>query len=274
MQTPDLTRERADAVYLNLLEDVYDPDDVALPDSPILRPRRVILSPSPSPSPPISLPKDSPCPPPLNPKGRPKLSQVDDVFISFMAGGLRPSPDEEHLAERCTSSRLPRRASTSANAQAPGLEDIPEMVFESSDASEATVQPRKRPHEILRSLDDSEEQHHDKRAKRAASYTGLDIDRDANPLLSKYLSKLRDVDIWEELIMTTLKKGFGWNLRRNLVYIMIRLCPKRVKSGSKTTRKGASETKRGDGQGCRAIEEAIPRAEPSGRRQNSGYYGK
>lgn len=79
-----------------LSEDVYDPDDVGLRDSPPLRAMKVNLTPSPSPPPAAPLPQVSPDSSPASPgrkgsnrqKNRP--SQGDAVLVSFMDGGKRP----------------------------------------------------------------------------------------------------------------------------------------------------------------------------------------
>ncbi|KAH8789964.1 hypothetical protein F5882DRAFT_401525 [Hyaloscypha sp. PMI_1271] len=42
------------------LDDVYDPDDVGLRDSPLLKPMRPSLQPSPSPPPTVPLPQSGP----------------------------------------------------------------------------------------------------------------------------------------------------------------------------------------------------------------------
>jgi hypothetical protein len=44
------------------LDDVYDPDDVGLRDSPLLKPMRPSLQPSPSPPPIVPLPQEAPTP--------------------------------------------------------------------------------------------------------------------------------------------------------------------------------------------------------------------
>jgi hypothetical protein len=73
--------------------DIYDPDDVGLQNSPLLKPMKIRLEPSPSPEPTVPLPPDSPesSPEPDNRKtsSRPK-SQTnlgDAVLISYMGGG-------------------------------------------------------------------------------------------------------------------------------------------------------------------------------------------
>ena len=79
-----------------LAEDVYDPDDVGLRDTPPLRAMKVNLTPSPSPPPAAPLPQGSPDSSPSSPgrkgpsrqKNRP--SQGDAVLVSFMDGGKRP----------------------------------------------------------------------------------------------------------------------------------------------------------------------------------------
>ena len=79
-----------------LSEDVYDPDDVGLRDSPPLRAMKVNLTPSPSPPPAAPLPQVSPDSSPgtsgrkgsNRQKNRP--SQGDAVLVSFMDGGGRP----------------------------------------------------------------------------------------------------------------------------------------------------------------------------------------
>jgi hypothetical protein len=79
-----------------LAEDIYDPDDVGLRDSPPLRAMKVNLTPSPSPPPAAPLPQVSPDSSPASPgrkssnrqKSRP--SQGDAVLVSFMDGGKRP----------------------------------------------------------------------------------------------------------------------------------------------------------------------------------------
>ena len=79
-----------------LAEDIYDPDDVGLRDSPLLKAMKVTLTPSPSPPPAAPLPQVSPDSSPGSPgrKGsnRPKNrpSQGDAVLVSFMDGGKRP----------------------------------------------------------------------------------------------------------------------------------------------------------------------------------------
>ncbi|KAG0646813.1 hypothetical protein D0Z07_6419 [Hyphodiscus hymeniophilus] len=79
-----------------LSNDVYDPDDVGLRDSPPLRAMKVNLTPSPSPPPVAPLPPVSPDSSPDSPgrKGsnRQKIrpSQGDAVLVSFMDGGKRP----------------------------------------------------------------------------------------------------------------------------------------------------------------------------------------
>ena len=79
-----------------LSQDVYDPDDVGLRDSPPLRAMKVNLTPSPSPPPVAPLPQVSPDSSPDSPgrkgsnrqKNRP--SHGDAVLVSFMDGGKRP----------------------------------------------------------------------------------------------------------------------------------------------------------------------------------------
>lgn len=79
-----------------LAEDVYDPDDVGLRDSPLLKAMKVTLTPSPSPPPAAPLPQVSPDSSPSGPgrkgsnrrKNRP--SQGDAVLVSVMDGGKRP----------------------------------------------------------------------------------------------------------------------------------------------------------------------------------------
>lgn len=74
-------------------DDVYDPDDVGLRNSPLLKQMNVNLRPSPSPEPLIALPLVSPSPSPApedhktsnRPKHRP--SPGDAVLVSFMADG-------------------------------------------------------------------------------------------------------------------------------------------------------------------------------------------
>src|SRR6187402_1107129 len=69
--------------------EIYDPDDVGLHNSPMLKPMKINLQPSPSPPPDVPLPPvspdSSPGPPDRKLKHRP--SQGDAVLIAFMAGG-------------------------------------------------------------------------------------------------------------------------------------------------------------------------------------------
>ena len=86
----------AAAASAALADDVYDPDDVGLRDSPPLRAMQVNLTPSPSPPPAGALPLVSPDSSPDS-RGRkaphrPKIlgSQGDAVLVSFMDGGRQP----------------------------------------------------------------------------------------------------------------------------------------------------------------------------------------
>ncbi|KAH8743651.1 hypothetical protein BGZ57DRAFT_980008 [Hyaloscypha finlandica] len=63
------------------LDDVYDPDDVGLRDSPLLKPMRPSLQPSPSPPPTVPLPQGGP---------NSGQNQGDAVLVSFMDGGKHP----------------------------------------------------------------------------------------------------------------------------------------------------------------------------------------
>lgn len=78
-------------------DDLYDPDDVGLSDSPPLRPMKVNLEPSPSPPPAVPLPQISPeSSPEPSPKrkgsNRPRnrATQGDAVLVNFMGGGQVP----------------------------------------------------------------------------------------------------------------------------------------------------------------------------------------
>jgi hypothetical protein len=74
-------------------EEYLDPDDVGLHNSPLLKPMKVNLQPSPSPPPSVPLPPvspdSSPGPPDRKGSNRTKYrpSQGDAVLVSFMAGG-------------------------------------------------------------------------------------------------------------------------------------------------------------------------------------------
>jgi hypothetical protein len=73
--------------------DVYDPDDVGLHNSPLLKPMRLNLKPSPSPPPPFPLPQvtleSTPSRKGSNgSRNGPTLGDV--VLVSFMGGGRRP----------------------------------------------------------------------------------------------------------------------------------------------------------------------------------------
>jgi hypothetical protein len=72
--------------------DVYDPDDVGLQDSPLLKPLKPKLQPTPSPPP--ELPETEESPPPGSPKSRKQTrrlksvaSQGDAVLINLLGGG-------------------------------------------------------------------------------------------------------------------------------------------------------------------------------------------
>ncbi|KAH6672630.1 hypothetical protein B0J14DRAFT_564248 [Halenospora varia] len=76
-------------------EDVYDPDNVGLHDSPLLTPMKLNLQPLPSPTPfplPQTTPESTPRPP--GRKGSIRSNngrrQGDAVLVSFMGGGKRP----------------------------------------------------------------------------------------------------------------------------------------------------------------------------------------
>lgn len=77
--------------------DIYDPDDVGLRDSPMLKPMKVRFEPSPSPEPTDTLPdsssESSPDPEDRKSKKRPKKYQKspgDAVLIAFMGNGNQP----------------------------------------------------------------------------------------------------------------------------------------------------------------------------------------
>ena len=78
-------------------EDIYDPDDVGLRNSPPLKPMKVNFRPSPTPPPAVPLPpvspESSPEPPGRKGSNRSKYrpSQGDAVLVSFMDGGKHPN---------------------------------------------------------------------------------------------------------------------------------------------------------------------------------------
>jgi hypothetical protein len=72
--------------------DVYDPDEVSLRDSPLLKPRKPILQPTPSPPP--ELPESEDSPPPRSPKSRKASrrlksvpSQGDTILLNLLSEG-------------------------------------------------------------------------------------------------------------------------------------------------------------------------------------------
>lgn len=83
------------ATAASVSEDVYDPDNVRLHNTPLLKPMKQNLQPSPSP-PPFPLPQTTPesTPGPPDRKGSIRSSngrgQGDAVLVSFMGGGKRP----------------------------------------------------------------------------------------------------------------------------------------------------------------------------------------
>ncbi|TAQ84393.1 hypothetical protein B7494_g7290 [Chlorociboria aeruginascens] len=105
-------KSSADGHYLVIMTEVetprelFDPDDVMVSNSPMLKAMRPNLSPSPTPPPAVPLPEVSP-EPPNRFKHRP--SQGDAVLLSFMydgkqpelahQGGLRPLASEDEGAE-------------------------------------------------------------------------------------------------------------------------------------------------------------------------------
>jgi hypothetical protein len=114
-------------------DDLYDPDEIGQ-ISPMLKPMRVNIEPSPSPPPAVSLPK-------YKGKIRPSPSPGDAVLISFMAGG------------KYTYTSPTTRASDES-AAVPDEDDIPELdISQPAAQAIAGLDPiRKKAHTPLMSI--------------------------------------------------------------------------------------------------------------------------